>query len=151
MSAGITPSDYVLGELTPEQLAEAESMVREDPEFRAEVEALRPVVARLEELPEAGWEGVGEPEVRDRLPSRARRTWLPQLRPAMAMAASLLLIAVGVAAGAALFGDDGSDGSGQASERIALEPLGTAATSAQGTGTPRPRRRRGGGGQGLGP
>ena len=56
MSArGFSAHDYVLGELSGPELAEAERLVREDPSFAAEVDRLRPVVAELGQVPGDVW------------------------------------------------------------------------------------------------
>jgi anti-sigma factor RsiW len=45
------PVAYLLGELDDAQSAEFERAMTADPELRAEVERLRPVVTRLERVP----------------------------------------------------------------------------------------------------
>jgi anti-sigma-K factor RskA len=55
MSQRVEPIDYVLGELSRAERREAERLLREDPDFRAEVERLRPIAARLFELPAEAW------------------------------------------------------------------------------------------------
>lgn len=138
MSGNIDVTDYLLGELEPEDQARAERLEREDPEFRREVERLRPVVSNLEGLPSEVWEidevrtpvvlpGVEAAESA-RAPERRRRL-LPRLTlgsrlrlplPAAAAAAGVLL-ALGVAIGMLVGGPGDEDAApGQV---IALEPL----------------------------
>jgi anti-sigma-K factor RskA len=50
--------DYLLGELGELDRLRCERRMQEDPAFRAGVERLRPLVGRLEGLPEAAWEHV---------------------------------------------------------------------------------------------
>ncbi|HKG04746.1 MAG TPA: anti-sigma factor [Conexibacter sp.] len=54
-------SAYLLGELGAEERAAFERALAGDAALRAEVERLRPIVARLDALPAEGWEGVPEP------------------------------------------------------------------------------------------
>ena len=51
MSGDLDPADYLLGELTPAERAEAERRLAEDPAFAREVERLRPIMFGLEALP----------------------------------------------------------------------------------------------------
>ena len=131
MARAIEPADYLLDELEPAERAEAERMMREDPEFRSAVERLRPVVEQLAELPSAGWEGVGLPA-----PTSAPQTapagpfWT--VRRGLAVAASLVLVAAGVAAGALIFGDD--DDGAVIGQSVSLDPLGPASDAAEATG-----------------
>ena len=90
MSGRIQPSDYLLGELSGDDRAEAERMLREDPAFRAQVERLTPLVGTLSELPGEAWEMVeaprGEPSAQSPLSRRARepRRRLLSIRPVAA-------------------------------------------------------------------
>lgn len=130
MSVRIEISDYLLGELSPQRRAEAERLMREDPDFRAEVERLRPAVQRLEELPPEAWQDAEPPPLalpRDPAPAatepaaRAPRWWQrPILRPAFATLASVALLAVGIGVGMLLAEDDGA---GEPSRTLALEPV----------------------------
>lgn len=52
---------YLLGELDAEQQAVFERALADDAALRAEVERLRPVVARLDALPAEAWDGGVEP------------------------------------------------------------------------------------------
>lgn len=134
MSEQFDASGYLLGELSDEQLAEAERRLSEDPALRAEVERLRPAVARLEDLPPEAWEDLAPPPLafpRDpaaaaaAAPSRpAPRRWWQGLaiRPAFAALASIALLVVGVGVGL-LIGSDGDDGAGEPGRAVALAPV----------------------------
>jgi anti-sigma-K factor RskA len=104
MSGSIRPHDYLLGELTDEERMEAERLLREDPEFAAAVEELRPVVDALERVPEAEWRGIPPLEqaspARD-APPRPVPTRLRWLRPGLAAlaASGVALIALLVVRG----------------------------------------------------
>lgn len=88
----IDPHDYLLGELSEPDEREAERLLREDPDFAAQVERLRPVVTQLERVPDEVWEGIppleglgvaDAPAAETTAGPRARRRvrWLPS-RPA---------------------------------------------------------------------
>jgi anti-sigma-K factor RskA len=47
--------EYLLGELSPESASRFEDEMISDPSLKAEVDRLRPVVSRLESVPEDGW------------------------------------------------------------------------------------------------
>ena len=160
MNRRVEVSDYLLGELSPEDRLEAERLIREDPEFRTEVERLKPVVARLAELPEEGWETLEPPPLRispeslgaAAAPAPATEThsrpearkrsgsgfgshrWRLTLRPAMAGLCAAALVAIGVGAGFAL--DSGSGGEQVAGDRqVAIRPVGSVDIGATGTAT----------------
>lgn len=128
MSRRIDTSDYLLGELTGDDLVEAERLLREDPDFRAEVDRLRPAVQQLEELPNEAWEELEPPPLP--VPATARTAPSPPrrsrrrlvLRPAIAGLASAALLLVGVGAGL-LLGDDESAGPSGGGETLALAPV----------------------------
>ncbi|MFL5818103.1 MAG: anti-sigma factor family protein, partial [Conexibacter sp.] len=63
-------SAYLLGELGAEEHAAFERALAGNAGLRAEVERLRPLVARLDALPAEGWENAPEPSPL-RLPSGA--------------------------------------------------------------------------------
>ena len=132
MARAIQAADYLLGELDPSEHAEAERMWRDDPEFRADVERLRPVVDRLAELPPAGWEGIGAGPTQVPAPEPRTAGWLWPARRGLAAAASIALLAAGVAAGALIFGDSEDDP--VVGDSVALDPLGPASAAAGGTG-----------------
>jgi anti-sigma-K factor RskA len=54
-------ADYLLGELTAGELDRFEAALLTDPDLRAEVERLRPVVSRLENRPSDAWEPAEPP------------------------------------------------------------------------------------------
>lgn len=133
-------SAYLLGELGAEELAAFERAMADDPALRAEAERLRPVVARLESLPDEAWEDAPEPpplrlpgaadapvSAPVSAPARRRRRWLQgplMLRPAFAALGAAALLAAGIGIGFAV--DDG--GSSRAptvaqQRTVALEPL----------------------------
>lgn len=123
----LEPSDVIFGELTDAERAEAEERMRTDPEFREQVERLRPTVARLEELPDEAWQDLDPPPP----PSATDLEGAPQqarkrrrrlvLRPAFAVGVAAVLIAVGIGAGTLLDGSgDESPGDGPT---IALAPV----------------------------
>jgi len=128
MSGRIDISDYLLGELSGDDLAAAERLLREDPAFRAEVDRLRPAVLRLEELPREAWEDLEPPPLAvpapaasaPTPPTRSRRRFV--LRPAIAALASVALVLVGVGAGL-LLGEDGPAGTSGGGETLALAPV----------------------------
>jgi anti-sigma-K factor RskA len=141
MSDRIDISDYLLGELSGEELAEAERLMREDPGFRAEVERLRPAVQSLEELPREAWEdleppplAIGGSTASRPEPSRPKsRWWRPfALRPAFAALASVMLLAVGVGVGV-LLADTGTEGPAAGGRTLALEPVDPRGSGATGS------------------
>jgi anti-sigma-K factor RskA len=111
-------SSYLLGELEPAEASAFERRLAEDPALHAEVDGLRPVVARLEQLPEEAWappeppplqmpaDAVEEPAPK---PRRARHSWLSgalTLRPAAAGGLAALLLAIGIATGLLIGGGE---------------------------------------------
>jgi len=138
MSARIDPSDYLLGELSGSELAEAERLLRDDPEFRAQVERLAPLVGELSELPPEAWEGLEpppprEPLVRESAGEQRRRPWAGRLsiRPALVAAASVALILAGVGIGALVSG--GGEPAVTSASTVDLRPVSTLASSSGGT------------------
>ncbi len=127
--------NYLLGELSPPGRARVERAMAEDAAFRDEVERMRPLVAELETLPQEGWgasPGVSVPPLPP-LPAiasldgrRSERRLL--LRPAMAIAACLAVLAIGVAIGAIVT----SSGSGGSGPEIALARFGEGGPGASG-------------------
>ncbi len=122
------PVAYLLGELDDAQSAEFERAMTADPELRAEVERLRPVVSKLERVPADAWDSpeppplVMPPDV-----ARPRRRWWSAsssqprrlvLRPLAAAACAVLLLAAGIGLGAWLDRDPAPDG------RLVLQPVG---------------------------
>jgi anti-sigma-K factor RskA len=106
-----TAHDYVLGELSESERDEAERLLRDDAEFAAEVDRLRPVVARLEEVPADVWEGIppleAAPATPPPTPAAAPRRRIFGLRPAFA--AGLATAAAAVIVAVVLFAASGGD------------------------------------------
>jgi hypothetical protein len=88
------PTAYLLGELSGEETAAFERAMAADPALRAEVERLRPVVTRLHRLPPAAWEPAQPPPLTPPEPAPPRRRLV--LRPVVAAACALVLVAAGV-------------------------------------------------------
>jgi anti-sigma-K factor RskA len=120
----LDPLDVVLGEVRPEDGAEAARLTREDADFRREVERLAPIVARLERQPAETWEAPDPPPLVVGVPLRVgrRRRRLPSLvlRAPAAVAASLALLVAGAVGGVMLAGDGDP---GREERRVALDPL----------------------------
>jgi anti-sigma-K factor RskA len=123
----IDPLDVALGEVRPQDEAEVARLLREDERFRRDVEGLAPVVARLERQPAETWRAeeppplvVGAPP-----PPPRRRVWRHGLvlRPAFALAATVLLLVAGAGIGLLAVGGDGEDGGAPAGRVVALEAL----------------------------
>lgn len=109
-------SSYLLGELGVTEAAAFERHLETDRELREEVERLRALVARLEDLPPEAWEPpqpppLALPEDAAR-PARRRGLRLPTLtlRPLPAAGLTAILLAVGVAGGILIGGNGGSGG-----------------------------------------
>jgi anti-sigma-K factor RskA len=120
-------SSYLLGELGAAEAAAFERQLAADRELREEVERLRPLVTRLEELPPEVWEAPEPPplvlpedaarlsasEAADgKRSTRRRHLRLPTLtlRPLPAAGLVVVLLAVGIAGGALIGRDGGSAG-----------------------------------------
>ena len=120
---------YLLGELDESQAAEFDRRLQSDPELRVEVEAMRPLVADLEALPGEAWPdteaAATTPPAAATSPEAAvkrrsgRRLW--SLRPAFAVAALIVALLVGAAAGTLLSGSDGD--SSVSAAALTLDPL----------------------------
>jgi len=113
--------DVALGEVPPAAQAAVTERLRSDDRFRAEVERLAPVVARLERQPAETWDAPDPPPlvVGAPLPGAAafprrglRSRWRDALvvRPAAAVAASLAFVAAGLVAGVLATRGGGDDG-----------------------------------------
>jgi anti-sigma-K factor RskA len=147
---------YLLGELSERERGAFERAMAGDAALRAEVERLRPVVARLDALPAEAWDDEPAPPLRlpaDALvdpvpvsetgaraaaaPARRRRWWAGPLtlRPAFAALAAAALLAGGIAIGALV--DDGDSTSSppavQAQRPLSLQPIGDGTAAARGT------------------
>ncbi|MTD45093.1 hypothetical protein GKE82_12520 [Conexibacter sp. W3-3-2] len=136
----VDPAAVLLGGLDPQERAEAERLVREDPAFRAELERLRRVGAALAVT---GSTGDLDPPPLDLEAARAARPVAPArrrrtrragggivLRPAMALASSIALVAVG-ALGGTLVAGGGDDTPATEGAPVTLAAL---------DGTARPQR-----------
>ena len=129
MSEPITPMDLVLGELSEDREREAERLLREDAEFRAEVERLRPIAAALERIPGEVWDPVTPPPLRHPdIGGRSRVSWAAWLRRAFSrvaipapvlVAGAAALLVVGGLIGARLSSEAAGEG-----REVALAPLG---------------------------
>jgi anti-sigma-K factor RskA len=123
-------SDYLLGELDAGDRARFEQALRQDPGLSAEVERLRPVVARLDALDPAAWELPGAVPPPPAVTAPARTRWWQRslaLRPLPAAALAVVLLALGIAAGV-LLDRRGDTGTGRLLALAPVEPLGGAAT-----------------------
>ena len=127
------PVAYLLGELDDAQSAEFERAMTADPELRAEVERLRPVVTKLERVPAEAWDSPEPPPLA--MPpaeSASRRRWWSSqprrlvLRPLAAAACAVALLAAGIGLGAWLDRDPTPEG------RLVLAPIGDRDPSASG-------------------
>jgi anti-sigma-K factor RskA len=135
---------YLLGELDEREAAALERRLGSDGEFRAEVEAMRPLLADLEQLPAAAWPpappaATPAPAPPPRTAATAerpagRRLW--SLRPAVALAALVAALLVGGFAGT-LLGDDGG-GTAAPVPALTLEPLSTSSAARGEVAMPKP-------------
>lgn len=126
--------DYLLGELPPDRRAALEERIARDRAFGEEVDRMRSVITDLEAIPALGW-GAGEPPPLPDLPplagpSRPRRPRMLAVRPMVAAAASVVVLAAGIGLGAWLA--DGGGGGGQDGPVLALGRLGPAGAEARG-------------------
>ena len=120
------PVAYLLGELDDAQVAEFERAMTADPALREEVERLRPVVTKLERVPGEAWDSPEPPPlVMPRTPPRSagagasRRRRRLVLRPLVAVACAVVLLAAGIGLGAWLDRDPVPPVG-----RLALQPVG---------------------------
>lgn len=130
-------SAYLLGELGAEERAAFERALAGDAALRAEVERLRPVVARLDALPAEGWEDVPAPpplQLPGKAPAarprteRSRRRLLRGpfvVRPAFAVLGAAALLALGIGLGTLIDGGGGgTSGAPVVAQRtVPLQPL----------------------------
>ncbi len=131
------PVAYLLGELDDARSAEFERAMTVDPELRAEVERLRPLVTKLERVPAEAWEGSEPPPLvmPPDAASRPRRWWSASplqprrlvLGPLAAAACAVVLLAAGVGLGVWLDRDPTPP-----QGRLALLPIGDRDPSASG-------------------
>ncbi len=146
MSGRIDPAAYVAGLLAPTEAEQARRHEREDPRFAAEVRELRAVAARLDALDADAWEPEPPPPLRvEAIVPAARTARRPRLRellgaptlrlrPGLALAASLLLVGLGVAGGLLLGGGSGEPAAPQG-QVVALDRFGDGPQGAGGRAT----------------
>jgi anti-sigma-K factor RskA len=124
---------YLLGELDPTAAERVRAREASDRGFAAELARMRAVVADVAALEKEHWSPAEPPALQFAAPARrARRgAWGAPLvlRPAFAAAVAVVLVAMGVAAGALLTRDSG--GSSDAGRRVALAPIGQTPTAAR--------------------
>ena len=135
-------SDYLLGEGTDAQRAEAERRLAADPALRVRAQQLGDVTDRLKALPGLAWQGLelpselGEPPGRRRArpdsdrPGVSRRRW--RASPALAAVALAIVFAAGIGLGALIW--SGSSGPRATVEHtVTLTALPGSAPQARGT------------------
>ena len=126
---------YLLGELGAQERAAFERALSQDASLRAEVERLRPVIARLDALPDEGWENVPEPPplrlrsattVPQPQTTGRRRRW-PRgpfvVRPAFAALGAAALLALGIGLGTLVDRDGDTSAPVVAQRTVPLQPL----------------------------
>jgi anti-sigma-K factor RskA len=125
---------YLLGELGADERDDVDRRLEGDPELRAEVDAMRPLLATLEEMPREAWPA--EQVIDGEQPETARsdRRW--SVRPALAVAALLVTAVLGAGLGVLIDGGNG-ESSGQA-PAIILRPLEPTAGETATVAMPRP-------------
>lgn len=149
MTGRIDPAEYVLGLLTPEQEAEARRLEREDPAFASELRALRGASHRLDALEVDEWDAAGPPPLRldtilpgPQVPVRPSpwrrfmdRLGAPGLRPAVALACSVVLVGLGVLGGVLVTRSDDGGGGAAPAGAVALDRFGDGPSGAQARAT----------------
>lgn len=146
-------TDYLLGELSPEEHVAFERELASDPALAAEVNQLSPIVSQLESLPDEAWEATPPPPLRLKdsiagdkpepaAPSRESGPGIFErffggsfsLKPAMAFASVLLIFAAGLGVGL-LTGDSDNSASniGTSIQQASLTPIGNLDPAATGS------------------
>jgi anti-sigma-K factor RskA len=122
-------SDYILGEMDELDRARFERDMQDDERLRSEVESMRLLVGRIDELGGEAWDYVDSREQEPAVPARApaRRPRVPALRLALGFAAAAVVILVLV-----LALSSGSTKS-SSSRTVQLSALAGAPPSARGT------------------
>jgi anti-sigma-K factor RskA len=141
-------TDYLLGELSPEQNNTFERELAGNPELAAEVEELSQIVTRLEELPEEAWDSPVPPPLRLRTtedtaeaPQADGKSFLDKffggsfaLKPAVAMFAVMGIFAAGLAVGLLTGESDNSASNfGTTLQQASLAPVGDVDRQAAGS------------------
>ena len=99
---------YLLDELDPTGREDVERRLVGDAELRSEIEAMRPLIGRLDSLPEAAWPDAASPahaSFNHPVTNSARR-W--SVRPAVALGSLLAVAVLGLGLGALLRGGSGA-------------------------------------------
>jgi anti-sigma-K factor RskA len=148
-------TDYLLGELSPEDQASFEGELAANPALAAEVAELGDIVTKLESLPDEAWEAPAPPPLRlaqsiasedegDEPAAAAPREAKPgiferlfggsiSLNPGIAMASVMLIFAGGLAVGLLTGGSNNSASSlGSSQQQASLAPIGEIDPSATG-------------------
>jgi anti-sigma-K factor RskA len=143
-------SSYLLGELDAAEADAFERRLETDLELHEEVERLRPLVARLEALPDEVWEAAeppplvmpedaakptpAKPEPAGAPPARSRRLRLPTLtlRPLPAAGLAALLLAIGVGGGLLIDANGGSQAPGVGATDLVLTRIDDGPSGAHG-------------------
>jgi Anti-sigma-K factor rskA len=121
-------SDYLLGEETESDAAEARRRLDADPAVRARVERLAEVTGMLNDLSPAAWQVASDPQSGSPATSASgelaaapvRRRWR-LVSPALTAALAVVAIAIGVGVGALIW--SGGGGGGSVARTVALRPL----------------------------
>ena len=120
------PVAYLLGELDDAGAAQFEAAMAADPALRAEVERLRPVVTKLEHVPAEAWEDPEPPPLAMPAPAPVRSRRRLVLRPLVAAACAVVLLAGGIGLGVLLDRDP------EPATPLALQPVGDLDPAASG-------------------
>jgi hypothetical protein len=92
-------SDYLAGEMAPEERERMLEEMRQDPALRERVRGLESIAEMLDSLPRESWETLGDrsPAIAGRAP---RGSWgMPRMRMAVLTGACTLLLALGIGIG----------------------------------------------------
>lgn len=124
---------YLLGELDAAEREDLDRRLADDAELRVEIEAMRPLIRNLGELPSEAWpESATDTTVP--APGPRRRSW--SVRPALAIAALVVTALFGVGLGALL--DGGGGEAGRQQPATVLRPLEPTAGETATVAMPRP-------------
>ena len=135
---------YLLGELGDDERARLEARVESDPELARELEARRPLIARLSSLPGEAWEPADPPPLtlpvsdipsglpRETPDPRRGTSWMPR-RWGLAAAATALVVVVAAALVIPGLGEDDGPTPGAGDRTIALSPIESGDPSASGS------------------